>query len=172
MATPPERNWFTINPTLGDQQPLFIRFCKRIEQEAISNGETVASGAFRHLRGEVALGKYRPHSIEEIRLRLVNNVVLDLVAQGWQLKVEGNHVQIRNPLQHSDSPASEKERVRRGHLLERDAQLGKRSVADFVRSMERRRLTKRGWHSIFSVMRDGRELSEKLKRAASVADET
>jgi hypothetical protein len=37
--------------------------------------------------------------------------------------------------------------------------------------MERRRLTSKGWHSIFSLMRDGRKLAEEIdqiKRKESI----
>jgi hypothetical protein len=98
-------------------------------------------------------------------------VILDLVAQGWSLQVKSGQVFVRSPLKLNGTPTDEKDRIRRGHLLERDSQLGKKSVADFVKGMERRRLTKTGWHSIFSVMRDGRELADKLKRAAATDDE-
>lgn len=74
------------------------------------------------------------------------------------------------PLQQDNSPIVEKERVRRGHLIERDAKLANRAVTEFVRGMERQRLTPKGWHSIFSVMRDGVELSERLAHAARTKD--
>jgi uncharacterized protein DUF4338 len=37
-------------------------------------------------------------------------------------------------------------------------------VQDFVRSMEQRRLTRKGWHSIFSLMCDGRKLAYRLEK--------
>jgi hypothetical protein len=48
--------------------------------------------------------------------------------------------------------------------------LGEVSVTDFVKKMERRRLHGKEWHSIFSVMRDGRDLAEKLKKVESFQD--
>ncbi len=64
-----------------------------------------------------------------------------------------------------DSSGRSKEIVRKGHLIERDEQLREPSVAEFVRGMERRRLTSQGWHSIYSVMRDGRQLAQALASA-------
>src|SRR5262249_52781865 len=68
------------------------------------------------------------------------------------------------------SSAEIKSHIRRGHLLERDLQLKEPSVREFIARMEQRRLSPTGWHSIFSLMRDGRDLAEKL-RMATVAPE-
>lgn len=62
----------------------------------------------------------------------------------------------------------EKARVRRAHLIERDAQLGQASVRAFVSEMERRRLWRGEWHSVFSLMRDGSELAAELSAAGQV----
>ncbi|MDQ3258450.1 MAG: DUF4338 domain-containing protein [Acidobacteriota bacterium] len=102
--------------------------------------------------------------------QLPNNVVLDLVGQSWQLKIEGDGIHIQVPQQSGESPSEGKERVRKGHLLERDSQLNQRAVFDFIKAMERRRLTNKGWHSIFSLMRDGRDLTEQLRAAVATTD--
>ena len=57
---------------------------------------------------------------------------------------------------------AEKKRVRRSLLLARDEQLSEPAVRAFVRGMETRQLGPKGWHSIFSLMRDGSELADKL----------
>ena len=56
----------------------------------------------------------------------------------------------------------EKEKTRRRHLLARDVQLKESTVVDFIQGMEKRKLTTKGWHSIFSVMRDGGELQKQI----------
>jgi hypothetical protein len=66
-------------------------------------------------------------------------------------------------------PMAEKERVRNGHLIERDRYLKEEPVRRFVREMESSRLHRGEWKSVFSLMRDGRSLSERLK-AATAAD--
>lgn len=164
------RGWIELEPRLDDLRGQFVIFCARIVQEAAETGGMLSSEALRRLRRELTIYKYHPYSIEEIKLQLANSVVLDLVAQSWQLKVADSRVQIHVPMQQDNSPTVEKERVRRGHLIERDAKLAKRPVSEFVRGMERQRLTAKGWHSIFSVMRDGVELSERLSHAAKTKD--
>src|SRR5262249_52163792 len=111
-----------------------------------------------------------PLAQEDVKLRLVKSIVLDLIAQDWEIECRKTQVTIAPPVQNG-LPAKEKDRVRRRHLVGRDAQLREGAVAEFVREMECRRLTPKGWHSIFSVMRDGRELSSKLQEVASAVDE-
>lgn len=97
-------------------------------------------------------------------------MVLDLASQSWELKIEGGSVQVHSPLLSQGSPIDEKNRVRRGHLIERDLQLSQRATSDFIKDMEQQRLGANGWHSIFSLMRDGRDLAEKLREASAITD--
>ena len=62
--------------------------------------------------------------------------------------------------------------LRRGQLLvARDAQLKTPSVRDFISKMERRRLHGRAFKSIFSLMRDGRELQRSLSDVRAQHDD-
>jgi hypothetical protein len=164
----PGRTWFEIYPHLGVQQTPFLKFCRKIQKQVLAGH--VSLDAVKHLREQVSF-RPGPQPIAEVKLRLVENVILDLVTQGWLLKIRGQTVKIHAPLQTSDSPQQEKDRVRRGHLLERESQLDKRPVADFIKGMETRRLTKHGWTSIFSVMRDGPKLTEELRKAINLTNE-
>lgn len=171
MTATNSRTWLHLDPRLGERQQHFIDFCLRVEKQVKKAGGILSGQVLRRLRREIALIRNHPYSIDEIKLHLASSVTLDLVAQTWTLKVVGKEVRIRAPLSHDNSPILEKERVRKAHLVERDAKLAKRAVTEFIHGMERQRLTARGWHSIFSVMRDGRELSEKLARVISNGDE-
>jgi hypothetical protein len=128
--TDTERKWFDINPGLGESQPQFLRFCRKLQKQ-------IASGPFpreevKNLQQQISL-RSGPQPIGQIKLMLAQNVVLDLVAQGWLIKAVGQTVRIHPPLQEKDSPEHEKARVRNGLLIERDSQLNKKSVAVFVR---------------------------------------
>jgi len=98
----------------------------------------------------------------ELALQFACSVVVDVVAQGWKLKPGRKKIQIETPANEGETPDEIKRRVRAGHLLERDAQLREPAVAEFIKGMEQRRLGPSGWVSIFSVMRDGRDLAKKL----------
>jgi hypothetical protein len=91
-------------------------------------------------------------------------VVSDLATQGWTIRVHGERVDIRPPEPVTDR-AAEKARIRRQELIKRNAQLRKPSVQRFLDSMERQRLHNGQYVSIYSLMRDGRELAEGLREA-------
>src|SRR5262249_5409150 len=85
--------------------------------------------------------------------------------QGWELRVRGVRVEVCAPTEVSDDHLAEKERIRRQELVKRNAQLRQAAVQKFLRSMERTRLFNGKFTSIFSLMRDGRELAEGLRCA-------
>lgn len=89
----------------------------------------------------------------------------DLAAQGWSVRVRGDRVEVAPPAPLSGNQTAEKGRIRRLELLKRDAQLRESSVQDFLHTAERRRLFEGRFVSIFSLMRDGRELADGLRNA-------
>jgi len=98
------------------------------------------------------------------RLVTLARVFADLTRQGWGLRVRGEVLSVQSPLEIEADHAAEKQRVRRQEQLKRDEQLRQAPVRAFVRGMERRRLHNGRFVSIFSLMRDGRELAESLRR--------
>jgi hypothetical protein len=84
--------------------------------------------------------------------------------QGWLLRVRNRRVFV-HPAEDLEDRVAEKERVRRQELVKRDAQLALSSVRRFVQSMERPRLFNGAHVSVFSVIRDGRELAAALQDA-------
>jgi hypothetical protein len=171
MTTSNGRDWFVLKPELNGFSRQFVNFCKRVKVENQTSDEQLRSQSLRSLRHESSLINAKaPLSDDWIKLQLAKNVVLDLAGQSWHLKIENRSVQVHSPVQSQGSPVDEKGRVRRGHLIERDMQLSQRATNDFVKDMERQRLGADGWRSIFSLMRDGRELAEKLRAASSIAD--
>jgi hypothetical protein len=97
-------------------------------------------------------------------------ILFDLSLQGWKLEVTRSGVRGKPPEPDDKSPEGEKRRLRNSHLHERDNQLRQRSTREFVRKMERKRQGPQGWVSIFSVMRDGGELTEKLLEATTIPE--
>lgn len=130
----------------------------------------------------VRMGGEHEEVIEEIRGSLTKNVsssgrsdrqillaaglvLADLAVQGWQLRVHRGRVQVHPPAELSGDVAAEKARVRRQELVKRDAQLRQAAVQRFLRSIEQVRVFNDRLTSIFSLMRDGRELADGLRRA-------
>jgi len=90
-------------------------------------------------------------------------VLSDLVGQGWAVRVDSSGRVSTHPPRVAADPAVEKVRVRRQELLKRDEQLTSASVQRFVADMEEPREFAGSFVSIFSLMRDGRELSSALE---------
>ncbi|MFF5219506.1 Druantia anti-phage system protein DruA [Micromonospora sp. NPDC000442] len=99
---------------------------------------------------------------ENAALTAAAHVLLDLVGQGWNVRVNDDEVWVAPPLRVAD-PVEEKHRVRRQELIKRDEQLATPSVRRFVASMEKPREFRGNFVSIFSLMRDGSELASALR---------
>ena len=108
-------------------------------------------------------------SVDALKSLVYLNVVADLVAHGWTLSVMSKG-RIKLSFDDAAQDIRSKDQVRNRHLLERDEQLREASVREFICGMERRRLTRGGWHSIFSLMRDGRQLAQQLEGIDTIGD--
>jgi hypothetical protein len=171
MATNSDRDWFVLKPELNGFSRQFANFCKRVENESQASHEQLRREALRSLRHEISLANAKvPLSDDWVKLQLAKNVVLDLAGQSWQLKIEGGSVHVHSPIPAQGSAGDEKDRVRQGHLIERDIQLSQRATDEFIKDMEQQRLGPSGWCSIFSLMRDGRDLAEKLSVTSVITD--
>jgi hypothetical protein len=127
----------------------------------------------RGARTDEAIEKARSDFVGEVKacrrsdrqaLLAAGLVMTDLATQGWRVRVRSERVEVRPPDPGTD-PLAEKARVRRQELVKRDAQLRQPSVQRFLDSMERQRLHNGRYVSIYSLMRDGRELAEALREA-------
>jgi hypothetical protein len=103
-------------------------------------------------------------------LRVLVAILCDLKSKGWQFRLEDGKGAIAPPTDDGGSVLEQKDRVRTSLLVERDAQLRTPAVRAFVKSMEQRHLGLNDWTSIFSVMRDGRELTKKLRDVRKTPD--
>jgi len=97
-------------------------------------------------------------------LLAAGHVMTDLATQGWTVRVHSERVEVKPPAPATD-PLAEKARIRRQELVKRNAQLRQPSVQRFLESMERQRLNNGRYVSIYSLMRDGRELTKGLREA-------
>lgn len=93
------------------------------------------------------------------------SLLIDLLLQDWELKIKNDKIKLELYIadEVGKNALEEKAKTRRRHLLARDTQLNEPSVKEFICGMEKRRLTNKGWHSIYSLMRDGKELTEELR---------
>ena len=124
----------------------------------------------RRIRDKVKVGELEdtPHLTEgPPHVRFASSVIRDLVAIGWEIKVQsGGQICIRPPRTTDLSSDA----VRTVQLRSRNDQLSQPAVKKFIRELERRRPSASGWYSIFSLMRSGEELAEALTRASDSED--
>ncbi|WP_437984771.1 Druantia anti-phage system protein DruA [Sorangium sp. So ce117] len=160
----PEIPWTTLEPPLPSKasRDAFVEHARELAKIR------------RDDRAEEALEKRRAEFVAEIKaarrsdrqaLLAAGLVLSDLAIQGWGLRVRAERVEIRPPNPVHGDRTAEKARIRRQELVKRNAQLQQPSVQRFVGSMERQRLHDGKFVSIFSLMRDGRELAEGLREA-------
>lgn len=131
-----------------------ITRAERLNEEKLSD----ARKEFRE-RAECIRGSDRAAVLASILL------LSDLCVQGWELREQRGQVDVRPPRRSVSDPAEEKERIRRQELISRNAQLRQPAVKKFIESMEAPRTFNGRRVSIFSLMRDGRDLADALEEA-------
>lgn len=150
-------------PNLTVLLPLFRERCACIQQVVAATSGGLTGDIVNELRVAQLAPLRSPTKTqlaEELSMIASLSVTIDLVTQGWRITATEPEVTIE--FSNGVSPEAEKERIRRAHLIDRDDQLRENSVSAFIRGMEKKRLTPKGWHSIFSLMRDGEDLARRL----------
>ena len=94
------------------------------------------------------------------------HVLADLSKQGWAVSVSGKEIEITREENGAVTGDEARERIRGQLHAERDEQLRQPATAAFIRSMEARQLFQGQFASVFSLMRDGKELAVKLAEVA------
>jgi hypothetical protein len=164
QMTGPAVSWSALKPLLHT----------RASRDVLLEHAQTLSRACKREDPEQALADARTNFTRKVRaykrsdrqaLLATGLVILDLTAQGWLIRVRANQVEIKPPAPLASDHRAEKSRIRRQELLKRDAQLKECAVQAFLQSVERRRVFDGRFVSIFSLMRDGRELAAGLLRA-------
>lgn len=159
-----KQRWLSITPDFQsvESQELLAKHAQQIEQE---HGERDGILSRERLRGQLRRDARVWPRQDSQRILSVLFVLTDLLDQGWRLRVRDSSVQVSKPTEILANPKEEKDRIRRQELVKRDAQLRNSAVSTFVRGMEKRRLYQGRFVSIFSLMRDGRDLARALREA-------
>jgi len=168
------RERIAIDPKLrAEQKKELLDFCRGVRRSLkplvdADQKDKVLLKWKAKVNGMYAYHKYNAYT----DLAFVKNLVLDLLLQGWELVFTGGKVFLELVEDAAAENISDlKSKTRRRHLLARDVQLAVNSVAKFVSEMEKRRLTSKGWHSIFSLMRDGADLQQQLQSVTRLPEE-
>ena len=113
---------------------------------------------------EESLDKIEGNVIKPSLLKAAMNLLTDLIGQKWGIRVtEDDKIEVCQPDVNHLNPMAEKARIRDQEIIKRNEQLKQPAVQQFVTMMERRRYHEGRFVSIFSLMRDGRDLSASLR---------
>jgi hypothetical protein len=99
-------------------------------------------------------------------LRAMLCILTDLARQHWSIQInEGGEVEVKRPLGEWSDPRQEKARIRAQEAVKRNEQLREPAVRRFIKEMEKKSVHDGHFVSIYSVIRDGRELADSLRTA-------
>lgn len=164
MSNSLDTDWTKLQPPLPS---------KASREVFLKHARSLAKASSRHGSALLKLEEKRRAFVADVAacrrgdrhaLLAAGLVIADLATQGWMLRVRSGQVEVRPPEPVTD-PLAEKARIRQQELVKRNAQLRQPSVQRFLESMERQRLHNGRHVSIYSLMRDGRELADGLRDA-------
>ena len=168
-----EVKFLDLTPKHLVDKKAFLTFCRRIFLQ-IQNLDSHNRDSLLLIEKEHLKKNYSDNNeVDVLTLFFIKSLFIDLLLQGWEIKsATATKIIIEyDTLEHMQGSSLElKEKVRRRHLLARNSQLKNKSVKEFILNMERRRLTPNGWHSIFSLMRDGNKLAEQLTEINNIIE--
>src|SRR5437763_14304416 len=101
-------------PPAGQAAIAFASFASEVART-----ESAAIDALR----DAWLSRISPSAADGQVLRVCISVLADLAAQGWSVGIEQSVVAVAQPNGQGGDAALQKDRIRRGHLRERDSQL-------------------------------------------------
>lgn len=164
------KSWINVLPGHAPNSTVFgvVRNCLEIINDVDWKANNI-SVELRKAR-QACFNRVNKYALDEQVARVCISVICDLRGQGWTFTATGEGILGCKPALDNPTKEEEKARIRAGFLIERDSQLQATPVIKFVERMEQQRLGPNGWTSIFSLMRDGRELADKLKVAASLPE--
>jgi hypothetical protein len=174
MKTGTTAKWIPFAPTFAKAAKAGKHF--RDIAKALRKFNSVEKNTDRHETLERErkniMSSYKSHHLANEECRKFTsavNVLVDLVKQGWKVRIREGQVQLGRPT-HQIGDATTRSLIRMQLLAERNEQLRKESVQAFVRFMEAKRFHQDGFVSIFSLIRDGRDLANQLSSLVHLSD--
>lgn len=164
MSRQTSTSWVVLSPPFAEGSAARVAF----REHAARLAELLAHGATDDHSG---FGDALAAALAEVdasersaALRASLSVLTDVARQRWLIRVtEGGDVEVRRPVEERVDPLREKARIRAQELVKRDEQLREPATRKFIESMERRSMHGDELVSIYSLIRDGRELADSLR---------
>ena len=171
MTPSPRPHWTALTPPLRSAQSkkMLVQLTKDLVRASKLATAEEKSERFDQIRQAFISAVEKSRYQESAALLAAGLVVADVAIQGWSLRVKEGGIEVHPPSVSTEGHAQEKERIRQQELVKRNSQLKQPSVVRFLKSMEQIRLHQGRFVSIFSVMRDGRDLARALEEARAVA---
>lgn len=174
MSPVPQETWIALRPPLSvpdRSAPVFQKCASAVtrtrRRAPVEDYDQALSSVLEKTLAEVGSLAVDDRTMLNAAIR----VLIDLARQRWRVRVRDHTVEVCPPAELRTDPQAEKARIRRQELIKRDEQLEQPSPRQFVRDMERQHLHGSRFVSIFSLMRDGRELAVALRNASKLVDQ-
>jgi hypothetical protein len=171
MTESEARLWITVQPKFCDSaqsMPVFLAHAKVVASVCANEGVgDRTSESTEALTATIERAQTWP-SFDRTRIEAALRVITDLGHQRWLVRVVDGRVEVCLPPELRSAQIAEKERIRHQELIKRDEQLSQPPVRKFVEEMECNRLHGERFVSVFSLMRDGRELAATLRAARAL----
>jgi hypothetical protein len=104
-------------------------------------------------------------------LRAALCLLNDLARQRWSIRVTvAGVVEVKRPTGDQLDPLQEKARIRAQELIKRNEQLREPATRKFIKGMERKSVYGSQFVSIYSLIRDGRDLADSLRATRSLPE--
>lgn len=157
--------WLPVNVPLARHTRAWRTFNEYAKALQKANRSADPLEEIMRLRGDVLAHMPTISAAHQAIFRACVLLISDLALQRWRFRISREGLVHVLPPKAGRNREDAKSIIRMQELVKRDAQLRKPSVQAFIKSMERKRLFGDRFVSIFDLMRDGRDLAERLRRA-------
>ncbi len=166
MARQAHNSWVLLSPPFpefGVARRVFREHAARLSELLAADDHADFDAG---LEGTLSAAGAADHTTE---LRGALCVLTDLARQRWSIRAtETGDVEVKRPTGDRLEPKREKARIRAQELVKRDEQLRESATRKFIKRMEKNSVHGGHFVSIYSVIRDGRELAASLRAVRAV----
>ena len=159
MSRHAHNNWVALSPPFAERsvaRHIFREHAQRLAALIEQHSDDAAmDDGLEAAHGDV------PKEDRSTNLSAALSVLTDLARQRWLVRVtDAGEVEVQRPAGQSLEPLREKARIRNQELVKRNEQLREPATGKFIESVVNRRGPQL---SVYSLMRDGRELAASLR---------
>lgn len=168
MSRQAHNSWVVLSPPFPERS--LAKAALRAHAETLAEMLLAGDDDF-----DVALQKSLLLVVEDDRAtaaRAALCVLTDLARQRWSIRVsDGGDIEVKRPAGVRLDTSREKARIRAQELVKRDEQLREPATRRFIKGMEKKSVHRGHFVSIYSLIRDGRELADSLRAARALSGE-